>query len=416
MARLKGLEDLTIDGVGDLDLIIKDASYGIVLGTNNTARWKVSELGHYIPQANAAYDIGSATAHVSGLYVSSIFDNTGGDLTISSGSLGLQFQTGGVSEWYMASGGTFRPNTHLGADIGTHTLAVNKTFTANLYNANGFALTIGTQDSYDVSFVSNNTIRWHIFSTGVFAPQSNGSYDIGSDSLRIRSLFYEDWLYSRGVSSANDWLLGAGGASYTYAVNTNNASNRTFSVFNNGAGNITFQVNGTTMNVPFTGTHIYDKDPAEVIEEGDAVKLVNRKLVKCAAADDQACIGIFVTETVTTAEVDGEGSHQDSIYDSFGAKYDRVYDTDEVTVLEEKTLYHIAACGDSKASGLIGAKVCDEGGAVVDGDLLCTSSKAGFLMKQTDDIVRAKTVAQARESVSFDGNGEATGVYVYLLK
>jgi hypothetical protein len=45
--------------------------------------------------------------------------------------------------------------------------------------------------------------------------------------------------------------------------------------------------------------------------------------------------------------------------------------------------------------------VCGENGDIEAGDLIVTSSIPGKGMKQSDDIIRAKTVAKARESVTF---------------
>ena len=61
-----------------------------------------------------------------------------------------------------------------------------------------------------------------------------------------------------------------------------------------------------------------------------------------------------------------------------------------------------------------GFKVCDEGGSISAGDLLCTSSKTGRLMKQSDDLMHSHTVAKAMEDITFDADGNADGVYGYV--
>jgi hypothetical protein len=35
-------------------------------------------------------------------------------------------------------------------------------------------------------------------------------------------------------------------------------------------------------------------------------------------------------------------------------------------------------------------------------------------MKQSDDIMRSYTVGKAMEDITFDGNGQATGIYGYI--
>ena len=77
-------------------------------------------------------------------------------------------------------------------------------------------------------------------------------------------------------------------------------------------------------------------------------------------------------------------------------------------------VYCTASLGDSRYKGCPGLKVCNENGDVSAGDLLVTSSTPGFLMKQDDDIVRSVTIAKSMDTVSFDANGQATGVYGYI--
>lgn len=163
----------------------------------------------------------------------------------------------------------------------------------------------------------------------------------------------------------------------------------------------------------FTGAHIYEVDQeTNTPKAGDAVILVNRKLQQSTKADDKRVIGIMMEREYRAseelvAEVEGEEPvvQINKVRDSF----------DQETDDESRLFAAVAAIGDSKASGLQGANLSDEGGEIEDGDLLTSASKPGFLKKQEDDIVRAKTVGQAREDVTFK-EGEATGAYIYLLK
>jgi hypothetical protein len=50
--------------------------------------------------------------------------------------------------------------------------------------------------------------------------------------------------------------------------------------------------------------------------------------------------------------------------------------------------------------------VCGEGGNILAGDMICTSSMVGKGMKQSDDFVRSITVAKSRENVTFSGPTE----------
>jgi hypothetical protein len=62
---------------------------------------------------------------------------------------------------------------------------------------------------------------------------------------------------------------------------------------------------------------------------------------------------------------------------------------------------------------LLGFNVCDEGGPVSSGDLLCSSSTPGYLMKQSDEIIYSYTVGKALEKVTFI-RGKASNVYGYI--
>ena len=87
-------------------------------------------------------------------------------------------------------------------------------------------------------------------------------------------------------------------------------------------------------------------------------------------------------------------------------------------------LWKVASIGDSRQLNsdggrasqpdLAGFKVCDEGGSIEAGDLLCTSAVPGHLMKQDDDLMHGYTVAKAMEDVTFDEDGKAVGIYGYL--
>ena len=80
---------------------------------------------------------------------------------------------------------------------------------------------------------------------------------------------------------------------------------------------------------------------------------------------------------------------------------------------------------------LSGFKICNQGGLVSKGDLLCTSDTDGYLMKQSSEYVvtsfsgsnpvyverqniNSYTVGKCMESCSFDSNGKVEGVYGYL--
>lgn len=361
---------------------------------------------------------------------------TGGDIdfkTADNSSAELRFYTDGEKRWSVAAAGalefhksnaTFRAGT----DDGSDDYAISLCGGGGAANTRGsFILLRGNENtdagqlflsagniaggditlrSYSgIKFAGQGTTTWELTTAGNLEPQSRSAYSVGSAANPVGSIHAskKSHYYNLNTLYATEDYS----SSATRHFHTNSSSTRYY-VFNNiGSGGQVLQVNGSTMEVPFTGCHVYDKEESEIIEEGDAVKLVNRKLVLCSGSNDPACIGIFTSEEITT---ETSPSPTEGIYDSFNTQYLRS--------TSPKTLYTVASCGDSYTSTCSGAKVCNQGGAVVAGDLLVTASGAGFLMKQEDDIVRSRTVAQAVEDVVFDQNSntEAVGVYVYLLK
>ena len=103
-----------------------------------------------------------------------------------------------------------------------------------------------------------------------------------------------------------------------------------------------------------------------------------------------------------------------------------------------KEIWRVASVGDSvdwDTSGsfftLSGFKMCNQGGDVVPGDLLCSSDTPGYLMKQPSEWVitsfsgsnpvyeerqshSSYTVAKCMVSASWDSNGRMENVYGYL--
>jgi len=187
------------------------------------------------------------------------------------------------------------------------------------------------------------------------------------------------------------------------------------------SGNPTADNSGTVVGTQtFTGTHIY-KSSDESLITGEAVKLVDRKLVRCTVTKDPTCIGIFIGKS-------------DKIQDSFEAPCSYDYWHDSVLYTDEDELPEGVVVGDVKTESYLEVKNPDEGypyavaslgdtianvsgnkleGVLVDcsvtaGDLLCTAVD-GRLTKQDDDIIHSYTVAKAGE----DGDSN-NPVYAYV--
>jgi hypothetical protein len=138
--------------------------------------------------------------------------------------------------------------------------------------------------------------------------------------------------------------------------------------------------------LPFTGSHVYPCDTE--IPVGSCVVLNNGKAEIASSARAKNCVGVAIVSKIIT--------------------------TDSLSGTSEGLKVLVAAVGDNRASGLTGFLVCNENGQVEAGDLLCTSSTPGYLMKQDDDIIRSYTVGKALETPVLDSDGKASGVYGFL--
>jgi hypothetical protein len=153
------------------------------------------------------------------------------------------------------------------------------------------------------------------------------------------------------------------------------------------SGNPSSDTDGTVVGTQtFTGTHIYKTDATDLVV-GQAVRLVGRKLVKTTSANDKLCVGIYAGQSGKVVDSFGQACNET---DGYG--------------------HAVIALGDTrmKQSGTTTTGVLVDG-SVSAGDLLCTSSTAGKLTAQADDIIRSYTVGKAIE----DGDASAP-VYAYI--
>ena len=145
----------------------------------------------------------------------------------------------------------------------------------------------------------------------------------------------------------------------------------------------------------FSAEHTYISD--EELEVGSAAVISNGKITVSQSSNESICVGIVSSSRVIDSNtVDNR--------DSLG----------NLDAAEGLYLCRVICTGDSRHKGCQGFNVCNENGDIQPGDLLVTSSTPGYLMKQGDDIIRSKTVGKAMEQVTFDDNGQATGVYGFI--
>jgi hypothetical protein len=150
----------------------------------------------------------------------------------------------------------------------------------------------------------------------------------------------------------------------------------------------------------FTGYHYYaKKDTTETFSMGDVVVLENGKATKCTKAHATNVVGIISGHPMGTG---------------------RWLSNNKDEIATEETAVEVASVGDSQdwnkivTHYLTGFKVCNENGAIASGDLLCSASKTGYLMKQDGTAITTETVGKSMDDVIFKSDGTATGIYGFL--
>jgi len=210
-------------------------------------------------------------------------------------------------------------------------------------------------------------------------------------------------------------------------------ANEVMRIYESGASDTITTLNGvkTTAGL-FTEGHPYYSNDAN-ITVGDCCVLENGQIVRSSSPMQKNVGGIAWYSVLD--DLQNPGPSGDDAWpltlddntvsrvaeDALGVQCNMAEESggEWVPTAKFQTLWKLAAIGDSRQSNygttaLTGFKVCNEGGDISAGDLLCTSTTPGFLMKQSDDIMRSYTVGKAMEDVTFDSAGQATGVYGYV--
>jgi hypothetical protein len=258
-----------------------------------------------------------------------------------------------------------------------------------------------------------------ITSTAVVGPalwgENTGATAIyGTNSGSFGAMAIQGYASSSGYGVYGQSVSGESIRGLATAGGGNNHGVRGLNTNGNGAGSNTaglvgaangydFYADGAGTNYgPFTGTHDALTDPNDNFTIGDIVidaQLVRRNGISSAitliktstSANQKAALGVICAE-------------QHPFENNIPAVYMSGFDEETglpVPTAEyeiDKQTYNLVAV-NALGEGQI--NVCGEGGNIEAGDLIVTSSLPGKGMKQSDDIVRAVTVAKARESVTF---------------
>ena len=352
---------------------------------------------------------------------------TGAGLHLGNNRLG--YNDGSNWKTYMDSSGNFYLGGTSGAltwTAGTSTLNVNR-ITATAGSVGGWGIgettlggttadnTYGTLTLGSTGYISAPEFKISAAGTATFkgVVESGAKLSDGTNTKAWSTLFELD---STEIKLKSNALVG------TTRLNTRFATYDGYnSLISANTTKTTANANEIlSINQQFTSGHQYVKQNNVSIDVGDLVKLdSNNQIIKSTTAKDTEIVGILWKEPK-----------------SGSAEYDSLGDTFAENERDTKTMWKVASVGDSFDSGstsyLPGFKVCNQGGDVSRGDLLCSSDTEGYLMKQPSEWVITSfdgdsnpqyeerqsqcsyTVAKAMEDVVFDSNGLAVGVYGYL--
>jgi len=157
----------------------------------------------------------------------------------------------------------------------------------------------------------------------------------------------------------------------------------------------------------FTAGHNYSMGEDLTNCEGDALILNNNKVYKSRVGNDKRVIGYLGEIMNGILSITNETTDNIARVISIGDSY-------EWTSVED-----LDADGNLitiKTKTGKGVKVCNENGNIETGDLLTTSSREGYLMKQADDIIHSYSAARSMEEITFSTEiSEKIEVYCIML-
>ncbi len=249
--------------------------------------------------------------------------------------------------------------------------------------------------------------------------KSNGRADLFFESYRgtpdsplpLQSGNLMSRLSGRAATSAS--TIAEGYAIKGQVVGTPTSSSLTTNLLfdvNNGSTSattrMTLQSNGV-LNVPagvtpFTGLHLgRSKTKLSVGFAVDVVKIIREDLDILSEEynDEGKLIKVHVIDTIVrctpllTHSKDPMSKVCAGIVEDCQAREDGLYDI------------IVAAVGDNSTNNLVGFLVCNEGGEISPGDILCTSSKEGYLMKcnsgVSEEVVKFKALEAPQDGVCY---------------
>lgn len=302
----------------------------------------------------------------------------------------------------------------------------------------GDKITTGTLNADRIQ--SNTTLTTNSTTFGLGTSTTFESFQSGGQFVSSSSSNAGLLVANTNTTNGHGILAGTRGAgSDSWAVLAGGGANSTFTTFSSAAGicqsgiaanfnhtgggnislgqsNYAYYINGGIAG-PFTGSHdaLIDKTDTQptagdilVDTEVVAKKGVNDTITKVqlsSSADQPAVIGVFSANASSDHVPTALSVNTSSVAHRPEYEIDSQYSS----IVDACNIIAINSIGEGQIN------VCGEGGDIAAGDLIVTSSTAGKGMKQSDDIVRSKTVAKAREAVTFSSPSEVQQIACIYL-
>ena len=198
-----------------------------------------------------------------------------------------------------------------------------------------------------------------------------------------------------------------------------------------GSGVGVIYLGNASIDATFTGFHYYKLGDTN-LQMGELVRLVDGKMYRSTKKQDPTAIGLYCgltnwKDSLGNALIDGKEENKE---------YEEI-DADEKVIKKIKKVKNygkevnvktnqpaqlidyassVAVVGDSihenMNNPLMGAWVTVDAGTIKNGDYLCSSTKAGYLEKQSDDVMHSYTIGKARQDI----NTDTKTAYIYLLQ
>jgi hypothetical protein len=233
--------------VGDITINQQADSNAIYFQTGSTLveRWRITNGGTLQPGAGATYNIGGASKTIAHIYhgdnckayygasQDAAIYHDGTNFRINTTTGGLYFMTNNSTRWVINDAGNVQPGT-----TDTYSLGTTLSRIKHIYQGDSCIHYLGDQQDYQMyhtgalvvlrnqngSFYIDNkdasgniyfrtgagpSIRWLVTASGAIHPGLTNNYDIGSSSLRVRTIYSQNALNTsderlkKGIEDSN---------------------------------------------------------------------------------------------------------------------------------------------------------------------------------------------------------------------